>query len=149
MRLDPVVVPVSTTPREFDPPLPDTVYTPATRNAPDPTGATPFHRVSTADTNAAMIKPSGGVIHTISAFNTNASVRFLKLYDVYARPPVVGTDPVMHTYLIPPSNGGFILSPPKGIKFLSGLGMGLTANINDSDATAVGANDVTVEIDYL
>src|ERR1017187_4776454 len=90
--VDPVVTPVPTTPKELDPPLRDRVYAPATKNYPDPIGATPFHRVSTADTNAAMIKASGGTIYTIAAFNTNASVRFLKLYDIYGRAPVVGTD---------------------------------------------------------
>lgn len=110
-------------------------------------GATPYHLISAASTNATSVKASAGVVYAISAFNTNASARFLKLYDG-ATAPTVGTTPVVLTLLIPPSNGGFTLPVPVGIQFSSGIALAVTGGIADSDNTAIGAADVVVDLIY-
>ncbi len=55
-------------------------------------GTTPYHRVSTADTNATSVKASAGTHYGVQAGNVNAAARYLKLYDKATAPTVVGTD---------------------------------------------------------
>ena len=110
-------------------------------------GATPYHLVSAASTNATSVKASAGVVSSVSAFNTNASPRYLKLFDK-ASAPTLGTDTPVLTYLIPPSNGGFTKAYPVGVQFSTGIALAITANMADTDNSAVGASDVCVNIAY-
>ncbi len=110
-------------------------------------GATPYHLISAATTNATSVKASAGVVYSLSAFNVSASIRFLKLYDK-ASAPTVGTDTPVHTLLIPPSNGGLVGPIPVGIQFSNGIALAITGAMADSDATAIGAGDVCVNLAY-
>lgn len=51
--------------------------------------ATMFKRVSTADTNAAVVKSSPGSVSSLQTFNNTSTPRFLKLYDK-ALAPIMG-----------------------------------------------------------
>jgi hypothetical protein len=92
-------------------------------------GSVPFRRISTADTNAAIISAGPTKLSTLVVGNINASMRYLKLYDK-ATAPTVGTDAPVFVVPIP------------------GLAMAITAGIADSDATAIGANEVCVSGAY-
>lgn len=110
-------------------------------------GATPFNMLSAASTNATSVKGSAGTVYNILATNTNASARFLKLYDK-ATAPTVGTDTPVFTALIPATNGIVNMSVPVGIAFANGIALAITGAVTLADTTAVGANDVSVNLTY-
>jgi hypothetical protein len=114
---------------------------------------TPFtycKKISTATTNATLIKNSAGVLGYLTASNSSSSPRFLKLYDK-ASAPTVGTDVPIHTFLIPGNASGAGSNIPlgAGMAFSTGLALAITAGAVDSDATAVGLTDVIVNYGYL
>lgn len=104
-------------------------------------GSTPYHLPSSAaSANATNIKTSAGTLNGIYAKNTNASARYLHLYDK-ATAPTPGTDTPVATFDIPAS-GTLAYEPPGGIAFQLGIGFALGTAETDSDATAVGAGDI-------
>jgi hypothetical protein len=110
----------------------------------------PFKRVSTGDTNAAVIKASAGRIHVIVASNVNAAVRYLKLYDL-AVAPTVGTS--VPTWTIPLQGGATgthtdIAIPAGGLDFGTGIAMALTTEATDAGNTGVSASETVVNIGY-
>lgn len=102
-----------------------------------------FRQVSAASTNLAQIKLmaanlTGGII-----INTNAAIRYVKLYDS-TDAPVVGTTIPKMTILIPAS--GQLLLPQMCLNFGHSAWMATTVNEADSDATAVGAGDLVTQL---
>lgn len=112
-------------------------------------GATPYKLNSAASTNATSLKASAGQIYSIMATNTNAAVRYLKLYNK-ASAPTVGTDTPIQVYALPgaTTGGGFALSIPVGMEFTTGIAFALTTGAADSDTGAVAANEIIVNITY-
>ncbi len=110
-------------------------------------GGASHHRTIAANTtNATVVKGSAGQVYSVVVNNTNAAVRYLKLYDK-ATAPTVGTDTPVQTYSIP-ATGQFDIYFPKGLAFTLGIGFALTTGIADSDTAAVGANEHIVNISY-
>jgi hypothetical protein len=110
----------------------------------------PFRRVSTADTNAAIIKAEGGTVHAIQASNVNAAVRYLKLYDK-ATAPTVGTDvPVWQCALQGGATGTHteISFPEGGLVFDAGISMALTTEATDAGTTGVSASEHVICVGY-
>lgn len=109
-----------------------------------------FRRVSTADTNAAVVVGVPAQVYAIQAFNINASPRYLKLYNLDIA-PTVGTTAIVKTILLPGSatGGVFYINWDKGLEFSTGIAMALTTGIQDSDTGAVAANEMVVNIDYM
>ena len=104
-------------------------------------------RISTADTNAAVIKSSAGRIYSIFASNNSSSWRYLKIYSK-ATAPTVGTDVPVAVFGIP---AGASIAPnyaDLGLYIATGMAMSITAGVADSDATAIAANEVAVTITY-
>lgn len=110
-------------------------------------GCTLFYRNSSADTNAANIKASAGKVYSITATNTNASVRYLRLYNASGSPTVGTTSTVFKVAL--PAGGGVHLSFECGLNFSSGIAMSLTTGAADTDTGAVAANELAVNIGYV
>jgi len=112
-------------------------------------GATPAKLVSAASTNATSLKASAGQVYSIAAFNINAAVRYLKLYNK-ASAPTVGTDVPVQVYAIPgaTTGGGFTLSIPVGMEFTTGIAYALTTGITDADNTGVAVSEILVNITY-
>lgn len=112
-------------------------------------GATPYKLISAASTNATSLKASAGQIYSIAAYNINAAVRYLKLYNK-ALSPTVGTDTPVAVYAIPgnTAGAGFTISFPVGMQFDTGIAFALTTGIADSDTGAVAANEQVVNITY-
>lgn len=109
-------------------------------------GYTPAKLISAATTNATSVKASAGTVGYITASNTNAAARYLKLYNK-ASAPTVGTDTPVHTFLIPGNTAGAgtnIPLPPQGINFTTGIAFATTTGAPDSDTGAVALNEVIV-----
>ena len=112
-------------------------------------GVTPFRLLSANSTNGTNIKSSSGNLYGWSITNTNASIRYVKVYDK-STTPSVGTDTPILTIMIPGNANGtgnniFISG---GMAFTNGLGIGITTGAPDNDTGAVGANEVIVNMFY-
>jgi hypothetical protein len=108
--------------------------------------ATIRHIVSAASTNAANIKAGTARIYGWSLSNTNAAFRYVKLHNVLGT-PTAGVNVTM-TIAIPP-NGMAHHSQEGGIFFNTGLGITMVTGAADSDATAVGLNDIVGDLFYV
>lgn len=109
-------------------------------------GTSDYHLISTASTNANSIKASAGQVYGYEIYNTNAAARFVKLYNK-ASAPTVGTDTPFRTIGVAPNSrvsGTF----SNGIAFATGIAIATTTGIADTDSTAVGASDLSIDIDY-
>jgi hypothetical protein len=96
---------------------------------------------SAATTNATNVKASPGKVHEISAYNTTATIRYLKLYNK-ATPPTAGADTPFVTLVLPPNSQLVISYPNGGLYFTTGIGFAITTLAADSDTTAIGAGDI-------
>lgn len=110
-------------------------------------GLSSLKLVSAASTNATSVKTSAGQLFNVQAFNTSVNARYLKLYNK-ASAPSVGVDTPVATWLIPASSSGFIIEISNGMNFSAGIAFAITALMNDADTTAVGAQDVVVNLQY-
>lgn len=112
-------------------------------------GLTPHRTISAATTNATSVKASAGQVYGVYAHNTNAAVRYLKLYNK-ASAPTVGTDAPVLTLPIPgnTAGAGFMLNNELGIAFATGIAFALTTGVADSDTAAVAANEVLINLLY-
>lgn len=112
-------------------------------------GATPYRLISAASTNATSVKASAGQVYSIAAFNTNAAVRYLKLYNLSVA-PTVGTSTPVQTYALPgaTTGGGFTLSIPVGMEFTTGIALALTTGAADTDTGAVAANEIVISLSF-
>lgn len=123
----------------------------AVNPTPTTSGGLSISRVISANTtNATNVKGSAGQVYTIIAHNTNAAVRYLKLYNK-ATSPTVGTDTPVMTLPIPgnTAGAGFMLSTGgTGIAFATGIGLALTTGVADADTGAVAANEIVVHLLY-
>lgn len=106
--------------------------------------------ISAATTNATSVKASAGVVYLITAFNLNAAVRYLKMYNK-ASAPTVGTDTPVATYPIPASatGAGFIIPIICGSDYSTGIALALTTGVADADTGAVAANEIFVHLVYV
>lgn len=113
------------------------------------TRATPttLFRNSTADTNLATIKASAGTLYGFTVNNTNAAVRYLKLYNK-ASNPVLATDvPVL---VVPIPAGGTVNQDfDYGLRFATGIAMAMTTGAADTDTGAVSAGEHKLGVSYL
>lgn len=109
-------------------------------------GSTASHTMSGASTNATSLKGSAGMLYGFSISNANASARYFKLYNK-ASSPTVGTDTPVMTVQVP-GNGTVIRAFPVGLVFGTGIAWAATGGIADSDTTAIGSNDCSIDIDY-
>ncbi len=113
-------------------------------------GATPGKLVSAASTNATSVKASAGTLYMLTASNTNAAARYLKIYNK-ASAPTVGTDVPVYTFLIPGSSTGAgtnIPLPAQGIALGTGFALALTTGAADADTGAVAASEIVVNYAY-
>lgn len=103
---------------------------------------------SAATNNAAVVKASQGQVYFIVAYNSNAAVRFLKLFNK-GTVPTPGVDTPVISLPIPPS-GGIAIEVGLGANlFPNGIAFALVTGAADSDNTSVGAADILgVNIGY-
>jgi hypothetical protein len=92
-------------------------------------------------TNATLVSSVPCDVYHVSAVNTTAALKYLKLYNK-ASAPTVGTDVPVLTIPLAVSNVPTHFSIPSGLYFNVGLGFALTGADGDSDTTALAAGDV-------
>ena len=105
----------------------------------------PGKLVSAATTNATLVLGAPCELLKLTASNTNAAVRYLKVYDK-ATAPTVGTDVPVATYAIPGNAAGAGTNIPFMLpdSFQFGFGFALTTAAADSDTGAVAASEIIV-----
>ena len=109
-----------------------------------------IHRTISANTtNATSVTSAPATVHGWYLSNVNAAPRYLKLYDTASAPTVGTTTPVM-TILIPGNTAGAAANVEirTGLRFSSGIGIGLTTGVADNDTNAVAANEIIVHLFY-
>lgn len=113
------------------------------------TWATPTASIlnSAASTNGTVVKGSAGTLYSITASNTNAAVRYLKLYN--SATVTVGTTAVALTIPIPA--GGTVTVPfgALGMRFGTGICISTTTGAADADAGAVAAGEIKVLTSFI
>lgn len=117
----------------------------AVQPGPTTSGGLSISRVlSAATTNATSAKGSAGQVYGWYISNSNASARYLKLYNK-ASAPTVGTDtPVMTVYI--PGGAAANVGFTHGIAFGTGIAYALTTGATDADTGAVAANELIVNL---
>lgn len=123
----------------------------ASKNKPiEPVSELPFRLISEATTNETVVKSSPGKITTISAVNmAEETISFLKLYNK-ATAPVLATDVPVMTIPVPThtQGAGIVIPIPNGLNFSNGIAIAITGGVADSDTTAVGADEVVINLTY-
>lgn len=105
--------------------------------------ASKYHLVSGATTNANNVKASAGRLLGWRIANTNAAFRYVKLHNT-AGTPTAGAA-VVETIAVPP-NSVAVGNIPQGSGFATGIAITTVTGAADSDATAVGANDLIIDL---
>jgi hypothetical protein len=93
-----------------------------------------------ASTNSTSCKTSSAEVFQVEAYNTSASVKFLKIYNK-ASPATVGTDTPVLTIALPPT-ARTTMTLPSPYYLGTGLAIAVTGAANDNDTTALTAGDV-------
>ena len=102
---------------------------------------------SAATVNTTVVKGAACKVYRISGANTSASLKFLKLYNSAA--PVVGTNTPRMTLALPVGVFEYELTV-YGQMFETAFAYAITANVAETDSTAVAAGDVVaLNITYL
>lgn len=101
------------------------------------------HLISAATTNATIVKASAGRLLGWNISNTNAAFRYVKLHN-QTTSPTAGAG-VVQTIAVPP-NSNINYSLEGGVAFTTGIGMTTVTGAADVDNTAVGANDLTIDL---
>jgi hypothetical protein len=91
------------------------------------------------------IKSTPGEVAGWYISNTNAAVRYVKLYDK-ATAPTNGDTPKLTIGI--PANSAANVMAPAGIDFTLGIGIRATTGVADNDTGAPTANDVVVNLFY-
>ena len=112
-------------------------------------GTTPYKLISTASTNANVVKASAGNLYSITAIGQTSTIKYLKLYNK-ATAPSVGTDVPVMTIPVPANTQGAGLTIPFSISvnFPLGIGIAITSGAADNDNGVIGAGDVILNLTY-
>lgn len=113
-------------------------------------GATMYRLLSAASTNANNIKASAGKIYKIWVTNTNAAVRYVKIYNTATAPTAGAGTPIL-TLAVPgnTAGGGAVFDAGDvGANFSTGIGITITTGAADADTGAVAANEIIVHVLY-
>lgn len=107
-----------------------------------------LHRlISAATINATNVKAEPGRISWLRASNTGAAAVYLKIYDKAAAPDPAADTPIMT--LVIPAEQTIDVNVPAGIYCSTGISYLITAAVGDTDTTAIPANDVIVNMQYI
>lgn len=110
-------------------------------------GSTSSYFTSTASTNSTLVKASAAGLYGLEVFNTSATVAYFKLFNMSVA-PTVGTSTPVKIVMVPP-NGGVVMTYAVPIRLSNGLAYSMTANLAVSDTTAIAANQLVVNFDYV
>jgi hypothetical protein len=99
-----------------------------------------------ATTNATSVTDASTEIFSIGIYNSNAALRYLKIYDL-AVAPTVGTSTPIMTIPLKPADFTW-LHWAKGFYLATGLSFALTTGAANSDTAAVGTDITGLTITY-
>lgn len=103
---------------------------------------------SAASTNAANVKTTAGTVYALTANNTSAAAKFIRLYNK-ASAPTVGTDTPVLVLTIPANSSQTYSFGGVGLRFATGIGHAITNAAAVLDATAVAAGDVQLTYTWI
>lgn len=111
------------------------------------TTPTPSIVNSAATTNGTVVKGSAGTVYSVTASNINAAVRYLKLYN--STTVTVGTTTPAIVIPIPAGSAVTIPFGTTGMRFGTGICLGITTGAADNDTGAVAAGEIKVLTSYI
>ena len=131
-------------------PVSGTLTSAGTTTATPATGTT-YNVVTTASTNAAVVKASAGNLYELTISNPTATAAYIKLYNK-ATAPTVGTDVPVLTIAIPATAAGvgeksFVFGAV-GKRFATGIGIAVTAAAAATD-TGNAVAGVQINATYI
>jgi len=96
-----------------------------------------------------VIKASAGQLYGLTVTNTNAAVRYIKVYNDSTDPDVTTDTPVLRIAVPGDAAGaGVNLKWEHGLEFTTGIAYVLVTGVADTDSTAVAANEIIVNAYY-
>lgn len=112
-------------------------------------GLVMFHLVGAASTNATVVKNQAGQVYDVQIYNLSSQPRYVKFYDTSSA-PTAGSGTPVKVVAVPGNSSlaGVVKNWDKGLAFASGIAFVTVTGMADNDATAVGAGELLVEIDY-
>lgn len=110
-------------------------------------GASTFRVISAASANAAVVKPTAAILYGIQMSNLAplSATRAVKLYNQNTVP--VASDVPAMVFALPPY-ACIDISRSRGVAFPAGLAISIVIGPLDGVFAAVGAGDVTVNINF-
>lgn len=108
-------------------------------------GDTVFYLVSAASTNATNIKASQGELTGWYIYNSNASARKIAFHNT-AGTPTAGSS--VYFAIVIPGLAAANVSFPTGIAFSTGIAITTVTGLTTADNTAVGLNDLIINLYY-
>ena len=106
----------------------------------------PYTRVSTASTNAIVVKASAGKVYNFIATNVANQTRYVKFYDLATTPDPTTNSP---DYIIPLQNGQTITLALGVSPFIFHNGISFAIVTSASAGGAVGAGDVVLSFSWV
>lgn len=97
----------------------------------------------------ANIKPTAGTIYSVQCFNLGIVPLFVRLYDIAGVPD--GTQTPIWRGIVPGNSGatGFSVQFLNGIQTVAGIAVRATAQVADPDNSALPANTLMVNVEWL
>lgn len=112
-------------------------------------GSTMTTLVSAATNNLTQLKSSLGKIHLIDIQNTNAAVRYLKIFSLPSASVTMGTTAAVGNFSIPGS-GKLQIETPLGLNYGgTGISYAMVTGSSLTDNTAVGAGDLIANFQFV
>lgn len=102
---------------------------------------------SAATTNGTVVKASAGTIYGLTVSNTGATAAFVKLHN--STTITVGTTAVALTVPVPAGGVVSLAWGTQGMRYATGICYSITNLAADTDTTAVGLNNVKVNLSYI
>jgi len=112
-------------------------------------GSTMTTLISAATNNLTQLKATAGKIHLIDIQNTNAAIRYLKIFSLPSASVTMGTTAAVGNFSIPGS-GKLQIETPLGLNYGgTGISYAMTTGSSLTDNTAVGAGDLIANFQFV
>ena len=111
---------------------------------------TPYSFLAAAGANqdSTVIKASAGALYGLVVTNSNAAIRYLKIYDKATGP--TSADTPKFRFAVPGNTAGAgIAYQFHGVDFAAGISFRMTTGVADNDTAAVAANEVILNAEYV
>lgn len=112
-------------------------------------GSSMFSALSTAAVLTNQIKGTPGKVYSVQVFNTNAAVRYVRLYNQTGAPASTDGANILWRGFIPgnTAGAGFTIYL-KGLQFTTGIGIRATTDVADNGTGALAANELGFNVEY-